>query len=103
MNYDPNMTLCGRMAKQTVNLTFQMWEYTAERTVVVGGNCTGVAVIDCAVEIVYEGLEDDRGYAYIDMKDRDGNELQSTDEGQGEDWLKDMLVKAEILSIEADT
>ncbi|WP_249509223.1 DUF5406 family protein, partial [Escherichia coli] len=27
MNYDPNLTSCGRMAKQTVRLTFGLWEY----------------------------------------------------------------------------
>ncbi|EEQ3874799.1 DUF5406 domain-containing protein, partial [Escherichia coli] len=27
MNYDPNLTLYGRMAKQTVLLTFGLWEY----------------------------------------------------------------------------
>ena len=30
MEYDPNMTLCGRMAKQTVKLTLQEWNYKIE-------------------------------------------------------------------------
>ena len=101
MNYDPNMTNSGRMAKQTVKLTFQQWEYKAEMIKVVGGNCTGMTVIDCAVGNAYENLPDDRGYPYIVMTDADGNTLQCDDyEERGDDWLKDMLVRAEITAIE---
>ena len=101
MNYDPNMTNSGRMAKQTVKLTFQQWEYKAEMIEVVGGNCTGMTVIDSAVDIAYENLPDDRGCPYIVMTDADGNTLRcDDDEEQGEEWLKGMLVRAEITAIE---
>lgn len=101
MNYDPNMTNCGRRAKQTVKLTFQQWEYKAEMEVSVGGNCTGMDVIDCAVGNAYERLPEDCGYPCIDMADDDGGTLRcSDDDERGEDWLKDMLVKAEITAIE---
>nr|MCD4237043.1 DUF5406 domain-containing protein [Escherichia coli] len=50
MNYDPNLTSCGRMAKQTVRLTFGLWEYRETFEVTVGGNLTGLDVISCAIE-----------------------------------------------------
>lgn len=103
MNYDPNMTNSGRMAKQTVRLTFQQWEYTAEIEQVVGGNCTGLSVIDCAVENAYDQLDTDRNIPFISMTAPGGEVLQcDDDEDRGEDWLKDMLVRAEIVSIETD-
>ena len=103
MNYDPNMTNSGRMAKQTVKMVFQTWEYMAVRSEVIGGNCTGFDVIGAAVGNAYDNLLTERGIPYIEMMDMDGNELVcEDDENRGENWLKDMLVKAEIVSIEAE-
>ncbi len=56
MNYDPNLTSCGRMAKQTVRLTFGLWEYRETFEVTVGGNLTGLDVINCAIESLYATL-----------------------------------------------
>lgn len=114
MDYDPNLTLCGRMARQKVRLTFGIWEYRKTVEVEVGGNCTGLTVIDCAAGMAYEQLEQrpfynhDRGhddnYAVIVMENADGDTLDTGDEDlQGEDWLKDMLISAEIISIEPDS
>jgi hypothetical protein len=113
MNYDPNMTNSGRMAKQTVRLTFGMWEYRKTMEVEVGGNCTGLAVIECAVSIAYGQLEQRGLYgskqtmAVIDMPSlKDPDDELECDEGsegydrlRGEDWLKDMLISAEIIAI----
>ena len=102
MDYDPNMMLCGRTASQTVKLTFQQWEYTAEIEQVVGGNCTGLPVIDCAVCNAYDDLYMHEDIPYIILTDSIGASLECVDEDcLGEDWLKGMLVKAEIISIEA--
>lgn len=105
MNYDPNLTTSGRMARQTVRLRFQQWNYKAELEAEVGGNCTGLDVISCAVGNAYESLP--RLYAdvaSIELKDAEGNTLEcSDDEDQGEDWLKDMLVGAEIVAIEPES
>ena len=113
MNYDPNLTTCGGMATQTVRLTFGMWEYRKTMEVEVGGNCTGLTVIDCAVGIAYEQLEQlgvygsKQTYAVINMpKIDDPEEILECDEGsdgwdrlRGDDWLKDMLISAEIIAI----
>lgn len=104
MDYDPNLTNSGRMAKQTVLLTFGMWKYRAERTVTVGGNCTGLDVIKAAVGSAYEDLEYDtykgKEYARITLTDAEGSEIECVDEDwKCEDWLADMLISAEITAI----
>lgn len=110
-NYDPNMTLSGRMAKQTVQLTFQIWQYKATKEAVVGGNCMGFTVIDFAIAQVYESLPyqeiryDGKDYyvAEITLEDDEGNILLCEDEeNQRDDWLRDMLVSAEIVAIKPD-
>jgi len=108
MNYDPNLVLCGRRAVQTVRLTFGVWDYRAVMEVDVGGNCTGLTVIDCAVGIAYDQLEQrsiygsDDTYAVITLAKAGEAEADmecEDDEGHGEEWLKDMLIAAEITAI----
>lgn len=112
MNYDPNLTCSGKMATQKVRLTFGCWQYRAEIEVSVGGNCTGLAVIDCAVANAYKTLQQrgiygtDETYAVIVMVDpaKSDSTLEcGEDDGgdvlRGDFWLKDMLIGAEITSI----
>lgn len=96
-NYDPNLV-------QTVKLTFGMRDYRAEAETVVFGNCLELMVIDTAVESVYGNLPEDRyGVKTLDMKNSEGALLQCCDEdGREEYWLKDMLIKAEIVKIAED-
>jgi hypothetical protein len=108
MNYDPNLTLCGRMAKQTVRLTFGLWEYRETFEVTVGGNLTGLDVISCAVESLYESLPNEK-ILNLDTGEIDTvatiqiGELECMDEDVlGEVWLAGMLIAAEIINIEPD-
>ena len=88
MNYDPNLVLCGRMAKQVVRLTFGLWEYRTVIEVTVGGNCTGQTVIACAAGIAYETLEQrgiygsDHTYATIQMAHPDTGEVMESDDDE---------------------
>ena len=102
MNYDPNLVLCGREAEFTVNLIFGLWKFRRSFTAIVGGNCMGLDMIDCAVEKVYEDLPiNAEGSKQIILKDSQRNELVCTDDEDNEErWLKDMLISAEILEIE---
>lgn len=101
MNYDPNLVLCGRMAKQTVRLTFGNWQARCVKETVVSGNCTGFDVIEAAVENIYEELPTDKwGSKTIVMESSDDTLECSDDDGREEMWLKDMLIAAEIVSIE---
>ena len=97
MNYDPNLTLSGRMATQTVRLTFGQWEYRKTMDVRVGGNCRGFAVIGGAVEIARDKLD-----GRITLKNTDGDELTCEDDDDDPDWLEDMLLNAQIISIEQE-
>jgi hypothetical protein len=101
MNYDPNLTNSGRMAIQVVRLTFGMWESRKTVDTTVGGNCNGLQIIDNAVGRIYDELPDRFDCPYIILDSPNGDTLEcSDDEEKGEDWLKDMLIAAEIISIE---
>ncbi|GAB0154388.1 DUF5406 family protein [Marinobacterium sp. BA1] len=101
MNYDPNLTLCGRTATQTVELTFQIWDYSKKTVHHVDGNLTGLDVFSAAVEEAYEGLPTDFGCASLTLMNAEGVEMHcADDENEGYQWLKDMLVKAEIVDIQ---
>ncbi|EOP1846985.1 DUF5406 family protein [Escherichia coli] len=109
MNYDPNLTLCGRMAKQTIRLTFGLWKYRETFEVTVGGNLTGLDVISCAIEslyatLPYEEVEDERTGETDIMATINIGELTCQDEDlSGELWLARMFISAEIISIEPAT
>lgn len=108
MDYDPNLTNSGRMAVQTVRLTFAQWDYRLDCTVEVRGNLRGSSVHQAAVRNLFDELlkaaecQNPRfPIASITLKRAsDGGELIcDDDEDQGEDWLGDMLIAAEVLSI----
>jgi hypothetical protein len=97
MNYDPNLTNSGKMADQTVELTFQQWTAKATFKTVVGGNCTGLSVIECAIDNITEKLEEDGGV--IVLKKPNGDTLEC------ELWeceLEKMLVCARIIAIKPE-
>ena len=100
MNYGPNLVYCGRMATQTVRLTFGIWEHRKIMDVTVGGNCRGLDVIKAAVENAYELLPAAPHASEsktITLTDASGEDLECVeDEG---DWLKNMLIAAEIIDI----
>ncbi|MDO8908885.1 MAG: DUF5406 family protein [Pseudohongiella sp.] len=101
MNYDPNLTLCGRMATQTVDLTFQLWQYKYSTRATVGGNCTGMDVIDAAIGFAFDHIIGGDDYAAITMVDDSGKLCECVDtDGREVDWLREMLVKAEIVDIQ---
>lgn len=106
MNYDPNLVCSGRMAKQKIKLTFAQWGYRSEIDIEIGGNCTGLTVIESAVSSAYDKLPTMHSYKmpYLRMHDAEGNVLECADEdGDGEDWLSKMLIAAEIVSIKPES
>ncbi|MEQ1969381.1 DUF5406 family protein [Xenorhabdus nematophila] len=105
MNYNPNLTLCMRNAEHVVRLTFARWEYRQVVDVTVTANIRGLDVISQAVQNLYDSLpttplfnddtgeDDEMAVFHVDI-------LECTDEGlEGVDWLNEMLIKAEIISI----
>jgi hypothetical protein len=106
VNYDTNLVSSGRMAKQTVVLSLQMWDYHAEMTVTVGGNTSGLEVIQSAVENAYETLykASESGIAALTLTKAGGEDtlLCEDEDEQGDQWLKEMVVGARITSIVPD-
>jgi len=83
------------MATQTVELTFQTWEYSVTKTTTVGGNCTGLSVIEAAIGNIKDELGGDDGE--LILTNAAGEELASE---LWENKLEDMLVCARIVAIE---
>lgn len=108
MNYDPNYTLCGRMAKQTVRLTFGQWRHRGTFDVSVSGNITGLEVIRAAVDSLFESLStvpffNDETGENDKMSTISLGRLQCMDDDlRREEWLADMLISAEIIAIEPE-
>ncbi|WP_274712162.1 DUF5406 family protein [Xenorhabdus bovienii] len=108
MNYDHNLTLCMRNAEHVVRLTFAQWEYRQVVDVVVTANIRGLDVISQAVQNLYDSLSTISFFNHDTDKDDGMAEfhvgiLKCIDEGQeGVEWLNEMLIKAEIISIKPE-
>jgi hypothetical protein len=106
-NFDPNFTLCGGTASQVVHLVFGKWEYRQEMYMTVKGNARGLSVISAAVSMAYDyllGRCTNTIYAHIELVNQEGDTLlDEDDEGKEIDWLEEMLISAEIISIEPCT
>lgn len=103
-DYDPNRRFADMM---TVHVTFGSWDYRTTIETKSGGNVRGMDVIDCAVENIYDDLlekaEKDGRAATLYLRNARGDELEcSDDEDEGYDWLKSMVVSAEITSLERE-
>ncbi len=97
MNYDPNLVTNMQYAKQRVRLVFAAWDNRAVLEVVMVNNRSGAEAITAALDCVYEDIE-----GVLRLHDSIGDCLTcEDDEDEGVDWLRAMLIKAEILSIEA--
>lgn len=93
--YSPNI----QWGKQQVEIVLMQWGYRESFKIFVGGNCHGLSVIECAVGILYdnlltEGSEDPAKVVLVKGNDS----LHCTDdEDRGEEWLKNMIVSAQII------
>ena len=102
MNYDPNLTYCGRDATQTVRIVFGIWEYRKTIEVGVGGNCLGFDVIEAAIDAFYDKLfyESDSVPKLVLIHPVTGTELlHEDDEDRGPDWLRKLVISVEIVNI----
>lgn len=98
-NYDPNI----RFATQKVAITFQCWDYKTTKVAHIGGNCKGLDVIETAVDHIFSELADeqDTNYPSLELINDNGEGLDCENDGcqDGVEWLKNMIVNAEIVSI----
>ena len=101
INFDPIYITSSRRAKQKIKLIFAMWEYRYESIIDVEVNISGVEVINYAFEKLFDQISDNEDSAILIMTDIWGNRLEtSDDERQEHDWLKSMLISAEIISFQ---
>ncbi|WP_315921877.1 DUF5406 family protein [Mesorhizobium sp. SP-1A] len=97
INFDPNMNCSGNMSTKTIRMTFGVWDYRLIKEITVGGNGAGFHNIDSALMQLYEDVEET---GIVLKRESDGETLLcEDDDDQGEDWLKDMLIAAEIIAI----
>lgn len=101
-NYDPN-TMFG---KTTWKLTFKMWEYELTIIKSIGGNCKGLSTLEYALEAyignLFTGVDEE--WVELEFVNPDGETLivDLGEDGDPEEGLKNMLVKAELISFERD-
>ena len=95
MDYDQNLTMCGRMATQSIRLTFASGNYRRGVIVETEGNQMGLDAIAQAVAWVYHSLEG----RPLELTDGEDTLFCDDDDGMGEEWLSGFLIGAEILSI----
>jgi hypothetical protein len=101
-NNDPNI----RWRKTKLRLTFMLWDYSKTFEAEANGHAYGLSAIDLAIGNIYDEVLEWHDYGDVEVPRivlvrADGDELLvEDDEDDGEDFLKKMLVKAEILSIE---
>ena len=81
-------------------LTLGRWEYSRKVEVEVYGNSSGVTTLKWAVGNLFDKIYKEHGTTSIILEDSDGNTLKcSDDEDEQEDWLGNMVIAAEIISI----
>lgn len=121
LNYDPNFIRDGKSKK--VELTLGQWQFRKSFIVDVGGNVGGLSIIDAAAEMLYERFCDEadadesRGeyddgsgaiiHVHLEKPANDGSgdmdtllvEYDPIYDRDGEDWVKGMVVKAEIIDL----
>lgn len=100
--YDPN----NFFGKTKWLLTFKAWEYelTVEREV--GGNCKGLTILESIIDLFLDDYydEDSETYKHLIFKDKEGNVLEHdlNEDYDPVEELKDLLVKAEMISFEKE-
>ena len=103
MEYDPNM----QWKKQTVEMTFAQWDYTATATVAVFGNCKGMDILTDAIhsydcELYAEYRENAK--ITLTRPSKEGGEedsLECTPDGDATSrWLEQMCIGLRIISVE---
>lgn len=105
-NYDPNI----HFSKQTVEITYMQWDYTATARVTINGNGKGNAILGHAIgqhaDELFERLGDG---IMLELKrpaaDGSGDEdtLETSPDSDGgndvEAWLEDMCVGLKIVDV----
>jgi hypothetical protein len=99
--YDPNI----RWAKHTVEITYQMWDYSGTFEVSIRGNCRGFSILDNAIEHHSDELYRKQGESAVLTLKRpadDGNGEDTLECDADENSLQDMCVGLRIVRHEEE-
>lgn len=104
-NYDPN--ICNGFAYHTVEVVLGKWDYKATHVVRVGGNCSGLDVMECAVGNLYYKLPEEwfggETLVTVVLTNNAGEELLcQDDDGLGEDWLREMVIGVRVIGLQSE-
>lgn len=101
-NLDPNLAYSWSRAKYTIRLMFGCWDYRLVKVVEIKTNMRGFDVAEAAVATMMEELWGDSDRCpSISLYNIDGDILEcDDDEDKGEEWLKELLIGYEIISME---
>lgn len=101
-NYDPNESISFNTV-HFIEVTLQQWDYKNSYIIDVRGNCSGYHNMDCAIASLYVKLfDEEKGCATISLFKNNGEDELMVDEDfdkDGEDWLKELVTKLEIVSL----
>ena len=101
MNYDPNTI--SNFCTQKVRLTLGTWNYRLVEEVEVHGNVMGLAVLESAVEALYEKLpENHDGVPQLILIDGENQLFCDDEEEHGKFWLERYVLSAEIIGLEPE-
>lgn len=97
--YSPNIA----WGKQKVEIVLMQWAYSKKIEVEIGGNCTGLSVLEAAIGRLYDSLlpegDENDAPAKIVLANEKGDTLEcADDEDLGDDWLKNMVVSLQIIA-----
>lgn len=100
--YDPNVS----WAVNTVEITYQQWDYTATVQVKLQGNCKGFDVLDGAIFSHSQDIYEQQGEEAVLIlrraaADGDGEDtLETSPDGEDlERWLTEMCVGVKIIEV----
>lgn len=103
--YDPNVS----QSLQTVEITYQQWDYTAKVLVKIQGNCKGFDVLDAAIfshaQDIYEQQGEEAVLILCRAKEDGYGEdtLECSPEIEGdngvETWLEQMCIGLKIVDV----
>ena len=106
--YSPNT----RWGVHRVEIVLQAWEFRCVRVVQVNGNVRGHAVLDAAVDDLFESIEnaafmeadDGAGLVGLHLADPSGKRMWvADDEDRGAEWLKGLIVGVRIVGYDPPT
>lgn len=104
IDHDHNLILNHRWTTQLVEITFQVWKFSATRIVEITGPGYGPDILNAAVNKVIDRLpRDEDGDLYIELAHNSETMIHHDEINRGIQWVHEMITCVRIVDIkEAD-